>query len=176
MAKKTGAATVSETAASVDRMDALMGSMAGQFSDLDGQWGYASWPANEARDELGAGLGVLFRRNESGRLVVAGVVLLGEAITAADLRLVPLAAIESSRNLSAGVANLPPLRRDPGMTPEAFSQLVAEHYRAWAAVTPRPAAAMAKENGLKLPTIHGWVREARLRGLLPAGNRSKREG
>ena len=72
------------------------------------------------------------------------------------------------------LADLPPLRRSPDLSAEDFSHLVADHYRLWAEAVPNPAAAMAAEHGVKLPTMHGWIREARLRGLLPKAQRGKR--
>lgn len=118
----------------------------------------------------------------SGRWVLTGLLLLGEAITADKLRKVPVAALENSRNLSAGDAfeemhaeldQLPPLRRTDDMTPEDFSRLVAEHFKVWARYVPHPASAMAAEWKVKAPTVHTWIREARLRGYLPPARRGK---
>jgi hypothetical protein len=111
--------------------------------------------------------------------VLAGVLLLSDAITGEMLRKVPVAALENSRNLTeAGgrppeVDELHPLRDADRSDPESFSRLVAEHYRAWARVVPHPVAAMARDAEVKPPTVHTWVREARLRGLLPPARRGK---
>ncbi len=121
------------------------------------------------------------KENEAGRYVLTGLLLLGEVVTADSLRKVPVAAIENTTNLSTGVygkmraelAKLPPLTRTPDMAPEDFSRLVAQHYNVWARYVPHPAAAMAAEAGAKVPTVHTWVREARLRGFLPPARRGK---
>lgn len=119
---------------------------------------------------------------DSGRWVLAGVMLLGDAITAEQLRQVPVAALENSANLGTNrgrflldeqLPKLPKLEREAGIAPEDFSRRVAEHYRLWAAAVPHPASAMAVEAGVKLPTMHSWIREARLRGFLPPGRRGK---
>lgn len=126
-----------------------------------------------------------FEPDENGRPVLVGVVMYGEAITADLMRKVPIAALENTVNLTNRVSreqledelkSLPPLKREPDMTPEAFSQLVADHFRAWAKAVPHPAAAMAAEAEVKPPTVHGWIREARLRGLLPPAKRKKGRG
>ena len=101
-----------------------------------------------------------------------------DAITTDRLKSVPVRALENSWNLTKNVdareeiRDLPKLERD-GRTPEEFGQLVAEHYKAWAAIVPHPVAAMAADAGVKAPTVHGWVREARLRGFLPPAQRGK---
>jgi hypothetical protein len=130
----------------------------------------------------GAAMWVRFGPGKAGREVVTGVMLLGDAITKDQLRAVPLAAAENSRNLSVDDAfakvheitdALPPLVREPGVAPEEFSALVAKHYEAWARYVPHPAGALAVEWNVKPPTMHSWIREARLRGLLPAARRGK---
>jgi hypothetical protein len=129
-------------------------------------------------------LAVLVRvgENAAGRRVLTGLVLLGDAITADQLRKVPVSAIENSANLSVDdaydkmrteLAKLPPLERSADTDPEEFSRLVAEHFKVWARYVPHPAAAMAAEWKVKAPTVHTWIREARLRGLLPAARRRK---
>ncbi|GGR78477.1 hypothetical protein GCM10010169_23320 [Micromonospora fulviviridis] len=129
----------------------------------------------------GAAMFAQTKQSESGRWVLTGLLLLGEAITAEQLRKVPVSALENSTNLSAGDAfdqmraeldKLPPLRRDD-MAPEDFSRLVAEHFKVWARYVPHPAAAMAAEWKVKPPTVHTWIREARLRGHLPPARRGK---
>ena len=128
----------------------------------------------------GTGYVVLYSPASSGRLVVSALLLVGEALTAETLRRVPMRTIENAANLSRqdvnrqALADLPPLRRSPDLSAEQFSQLVADHYRLWAEAVPNPAAAMAAEHSVKLPTMHGWIREARLRGLLPKAQRGKR--
>ncbi len=130
-----------------------------------------------------------FTEDSEGRKALTGLVLLGDpAITASSLRRIAVSTMENQASLSgAWVRNrkarqpthadelrkLPPLHRD-GVPPEEFAARVAEHYKVWARVTPHPAAAMSEEWGVKAPTMAGWIREARLRGLLPpARGRSK---
>ncbi|MEJ7772527.1 MAG: hypothetical protein WKF51_11550 [Geodermatophilaceae bacterium] len=128
----------------------------------------------------GTGYVVLYSPASSGRLVVSALLLVGEALTSDTLRHVPISAFENAANLSRhdvnrqALADLPPLRRSPELSSEEFSKLVADHYLLWAAAVPNPASAMAAEHGVKLPTMHGWIREARLRGLLPRAQRGKR--
>lgn len=115
-----------------------------------------------------------FTEGESGRLVLTGLVLLADRITAEQLRAIPVTQLERNANLARRdvheqLDRLPPLKRTPGMDPEEFSRLVAEHYRVWVRAVPNPVAAMAKRSGVKLATMHTWVREARLRGFLPPG-------
>jgi len=129
----------------------------------------------------GAALVAQFTESESGRWVLSGVLLLGEAITADQLRKIPVATLENSVNLTNQtarkfmdevIAQLPVLERGD-LAPEEFSRRVAEHYRAWAKVVPHPAAEMAGHAGVKAPTVHTWIREARLRGFLPPARRGK---
>lgn len=108
------------------------------------------------------------------------MLLLGDALTADLLRKIPVAELENSANITRvqqvreEIDRLPPLKRDD-MEAEEFSRLVAEHYRTWARVVPHPAAAMAADADVKVPTVHTWIREARLRGFLEAGRRGKRK-
>lgn len=124
-----------------------------------------------------------FTETSTGRTVLSGLVIIGESITADDLRALQVRHAENTHNLSNTTRRaelerlrdaLPPLVREPDTTPEQFSRLVAAHYRAWAALVPHPAQAIAKEYGINVPTVHTWVREARLRGMLPPGDRRKR--
>lgn len=120
-----------------------------------------------------------YSETSAGRLVMSGMVLLGDAITADMLRKVPVKEIENSANIGykttvrEDVDKLPPLQRTPDMAPEDFSRLVAQHYLTWARSVPHPAAAMAADAGAKVPTVHSWIREARLRGFLPPAKRGK---
>src|SRR5690606_5553370 len=74
-----------------------------------------------------------FTEGESGRLVLTGLVLLADRITAEQLRAIPVTQLERNANLARRdvheqLDRLPPLKRTPGMDPEEFSRLVAEHY------------------------------------------------
>jgi hypothetical protein len=123
-----------------------------------------------------------FKQAPSGRRVLTGLLLMGDAVTADVLRKIPVALVENSGNLSHTEARkqltrarrgLQPLKRQPGQTPEEFSRLVAEHYKLWASLVPHPALSIAEEHSVPIPTVHTWIREARLRGFLPPGNRKK---
>lgn len=107
--------------------------------------------------------------------IVVGVRLTGPRIRSDDLRAIRLSAIEAdaiSEHLDRPDA-LPPLHRGMEAGPHEFSRVVAEYYQAWSVISRNPVAAMAKAYGLKPPTVHTWVREARLRGHLPPGTRGK---
>lgn len=140
------------------------------------------WDADSSKVS-GTAMFAQTKRNDAGRWVLTGLLLLGESITADRLRVVPVAEVENGVNLTADGGDwraeldaLPALERAAGMSPEDFSQLVAEHYKAWARHVPHPAAAMAAEWDVKVPTMHTWIREARLRGYLPPARRGKGRG
>ena len=57
--------------------------------------------------------------------------------------------------------------------PDEFYEAVAAAYAYLATVSSRPAAEMADANDVPVSTIHGWVKEARRRGFLPAGERKR---
>lgn len=98
--------------------------------------------------------------------IVTRVVINAEqaGITADDVRAVHLRAITERAEVPP---DLLPLVKRAGMSSKEFSGLVAQHYRAWAALTRNPVAAMAKRYKISPRTLATWVREARLRGLLP---------
>lgn len=130
----------------------------------------------------GARLWSQFQPDPDGRLTLVGMLLIADGITADRLRKIPVGVLEDAASqagyggeeqLRATLAKLPPLKRGD-LSAAEFSGLVAEHYKAWVRHTSRPAAAMARESGEKGPTVHGWIREARLRGLLPEAERGKR--
>ena len=142
-------------------------------SALGGMW--RSWRSEKAPFKRAA---AQFTEGKDGRLVMSGLLVLDDAITTDRLKSVPVRTLENSWNLTRSIdareeiRDLPTLER-AGRAPEEFAQLVAEHYRAWAAIVPHPVAAMAADAGVKAPTVHGWVREARLRGFLPPAARGK---
>lgn len=140
---------------------------------------WIGWHLGDVKAVPGAALFARFTESETGRQVLSGVMLLGAAITADMLRKVPVSALENSTNLTrtdkqlkTELAKLPPLARG-NLAPEEFSKLVAEHYKVWARAVPHPAAAMAAQAEVKPPTMHTWIREARLRGFLPPAKRGK---
>jgi hypothetical protein len=60
--------------------------------------------------------------------------------------------------------------------PDAFYAQVAETFARLATCTAKPAAELALANGVPVTSVHGWVAEARRRGFLPGGERSRRRG
>jgi hypothetical protein len=79
----------------------------------------------------------------------------------------------SEQRMTDELAALPPLERG-SLSALEFSEVVADHYKVWARYVPTPAAGMGKRWGVKSATVHSWIREARLRGLLPEAERGKR--
>lgn len=146
---------------------------------LEGLFG-GDWVWHKDAGKSGKSLWTQYHTVE-GRVQVTGVVVLGESITGADLRRVPLGAIENAANLGveraedqtrAELSALPPLERT-GQSSEQWSRLVAQHYTAWAKFVLNPAAAIAADLGVNRQTVNSWIREARLRGLLPPARRGK---
>lgn len=130
----------------------------------------------------GAVMWAQVKPNADGRVVLTGLALVGDGITAESLRRIPVSIIEQeSAKLAAGdreqmraeLDKLAPLERG-ALSAGEFSSLLAEHYKVWARYTPKPAAGMSQQWGVKSATMHGWIREARLRGLLPEAERGKR--
>lgn len=124
----------------------------------------------------GARVYVLGRQlaERGGRIVIAKMAIRATVITADLLRSVPVGRLEAQLNSAqpADLAALKPLHRQPGEDGSAFSDRVAEWYRAAAVLSPHPAKLIARYAGVPVTTVHGWVREARLRGKLPAGRRA----
>jgi hypothetical protein len=58
--------------------------------------------------------------------------------------------------------------------PDEFYRQVADRFGYLATVSQRPAQNLAEANQVDSTTVHGWVKEARRRGFLPAGERSRR--
>jgi hypothetical protein len=58
--------------------------------------------------------------------------------------------------------------------PDSFYREVARLYGEVAVNTPRPAAVLAEANGVPVARVHGWLKEARRRGLLAPGERQAR--
>lgn len=92
------------------------------------------------------------------RLQIVDLRINGGVVRSGDLRMIPIEAIEARANATEeplpDVSNL-----DRAMLVEV-----------WAAFAQRfvnPSAELARRSGLKAPRIHTWVREARMRGLLP---------
>ncbi len=68
------------------------------------------------------------------------------------------------------------LKVPPGNTkkPDSFFEQVAERFAYLSTVSARPATDLAEANGVNVTTVHGWVKEARRRGLLAPGERGRR--
>jgi len=58
--------------------------------------------------------------------------------------------------------------------PDSFYRAVADAFAHLTTTSTRPAAVLAEANGVPVTQVHGWVKEARRRSLLPAGERSRR--
>jgi hypothetical protein len=109
-----------------------------------------------------------------GRPTVVELNLSGRAVTAEDLRKIPIGRMEQQ---AATSGNRQPLHaREPGESSDDFSVRVSEAFKAVAATTRWPAGILAKEAGVTVGTAHNWIREARIRGLLPPAERRKSGG
>lgn len=94
--------------------------------------------------------------------------------------------IKSNPHLWASLTRTPPARRSrlrlrvrvPAghRKPDEFYQQIAERFAYLRTVSPRPAAELADANDVPVTTVHGWVKEARRRGLLPGGERDVERG
>jgi hypothetical protein len=62
-----------------------------------------------------------------------------------------------------------------GKKPDEFYRQVADRITYLGTVSTRPANELAEANDVSVTTIHGWVKEARRRGLMPAADRRRRE-
>jgi len=58
--------------------------------------------------------------------------------------------------------------------PDDFYVQVAERFAFLTTTSKRPAADLAAANDVPVSSVHGWVKEARRRGFLPPGERSRR--
>ena len=126
-------------------------------ADLRSRWGTSpeALAANDAMAATAAELGVAEQFD-------AGYVAIG---VGADGKAVPLRSRVRSLRLKVP---------DGQPEPDTFYREVARIYSEAMANTPRPAAAIAEANAVKVSTVHGWVKEARRRGLLAPGERQIR--
>lgn len=141
----------------------------------EGEW--MRWDGGPAGIPNGT-LWARFKPDADGRKVMVGLVLLTDGITSAGLRSIPVGELEKAyANHTAEAADdpaeLPPLHRG-NLSYDDFLRLLARHYLAHAQRTTRPAAAIVKETGEKSATVHGWIHDARQRGILPEARRGKR--
>lgn len=144
-----------------------------------GEW--TRWESGPAGIPGGA-MWARLAANADGRMVLTGLVLVGDGLTAESLRRVPVSVIErttaeqaagTEEEMRAELAELPALERGD-RTPADFAELVASHYKVWARFTSNPVAGMSAGWGIKSGTVHAWVHDARKRGLLPEAERGKR--
>ncbi|MFJ2741878.1 hypothetical protein ACIO3O_19695 [Streptomyces sp. NPDC087440] len=114
-------------------------------------------------------------KQEDGRSYLSGLTVSGGRITAELLRAIPVGRLENIPNAVAmeSIDELAPLTRRQGEPPEQFADRVAWYYRFFSGVSSRPAKEISEHSDVPLPTVHGWIREARLRGKLPPGKRGK---
>jgi hypothetical protein len=115
----------------------------------------------------------------NGRYHVEELRLLG-GVSAERLRSIPLGRIEAAGNAllhgSGGArlgvpARIPQELRSSAVRgyPDRFYEAVAAAYHTLAAMTPKPVVALAEANEVPVTTAQRWVREARVRGMLPPG-------
>lgn len=98
----------------------------------------------------------------------------GRRITTEALRRVPISVIEASARWTADPGDLDNFEgRRPGEDPIEFSRRVTKAYRAAASRSSRPNKLIAQQADVPVSTVRGWIREARLRGLLEPGTQGK---
>ncbi|MER6252325.1 hypothetical protein ABT224_13295 [Streptomyces sp. NPDC001584] len=117
---------------------------------------------------------------EAGSPYLSGICLADRPITSDLLRSIPVGRLENLARAKNGGAldegfseDLEPLKRQAGQSPEDFAERVAWYYENFARLSSKPAKLISDHSGVPLPTVHGWIREARLRGKLPPGRRGK---
>jgi hypothetical protein len=130
--------------------------------------------------EIPGGPRVMVRFVErNGRYHVEELRLL-DGVSAERLRSVPVGRIEAAGNAlmhGSGAARLGVPARIPEELrsnavrgyPDRFYEAVAAAYHTLAPMTPRPVVALAEANDVPVTTAQRWVREARVRGMLPPG-------
>lgn len=74
---------------------------------------------------------------------------------------------------NAAKSDRPRLERPDRSDPDSFYRLVAQAYREYLTQTGAPAPRIAEEAGVPVATAHRWIREARRRGALPAGEKGR---
>jgi hypothetical protein len=121
---------------------------------------------------------VYFRRAiaDAGPAKITGITVIGTELTAEMLRSIPMGRLENFDQAFIAdmtVDQLEVIRRDNYDDPADFAEAVAFNYRFFATRTDAPTKALAEHSGMPVTTVRGWVREARLRGLLAPGRRGK---
>ncbi|SDJ94175.1 hypothetical protein [Nonomuraea jiangxiensis] len=115
-----------------------------------------------------------------GSYRLSGLCVIGEDVTTDVMRSIPVGRLANLPGLIATgmpreqfLRELAPLARRKEEDPDEFSQRVAWYYRAFSALSPRPAKDIADHSHVPVATVRGWIREARLRGKLPPGKKGK---
>lgn len=102
-----------------------------------------------------------------------------EGVTGEAIRTLPIRRVEAFLNRRYGRPDEPPppirirVPKGTGKKPDDFYRQVAAAYEFLARTTRAPAAEIARKNRVPLTTAHRWVREARVRALLPPGQKGK---
>jgi hypothetical protein len=78
---------------------------------------------------------------------------------------------KAPRGVAAPGLRLPEV--DSFRKPDSFYRMVADRYQWLTANGHRPGPELAEANGIPVSTVHRWVREARRRGLMGAGQRAE---
>lgn len=164
--------------------------------DLDARWAAAGKPLSITAagnvhsgelERLGLDVRVEFATEPGRSKITTLTVSSAEGVTVNALRSLPLRAIERKRDkdwaslqrfarkvtgfdalteLQELLARLPEGQRR--RVPARFYELVASVYKSQVSAGLRaPSVVIAKATDTPLPTVQGWVRRARLRGLLP---------
>lgn len=136
-----------------------------------------TWQAVDGAHEK-ARVYVEWGEDDAGRRHLMGLLVHGAPITAELLRSLPVGRIDNAGNATPVDAEqfrreLVPLRRRQGEDADEFTSRVAFYYRFFAAMSSKPAKEMAEHAGAPVSTVHGWIREARMRGKLPPGKKGK---
>ena len=124
-------------------------------------------------------------QSPDGRLHVEALHIEGEPVSASQLRSIPLGRIEAHANavlhpdgaeyVVEGQAVIPPHLFELGgrSRPDEFYAEVAAIYAGLVSHTHQPVAVIADANNVPRTTAHRWVKEARVRGMLPPGRPGK---
>lgn len=126
--------------------------------------------------DLAANLDLEWKLSHGGSFRALGDHRLFPAENDNDLTLGEMEARERSAKSELRIPEPPPVKRPKlsrpdGTDPDGFYAQVAQAYREYAPRTRATAVAIAEEAGVPVGTVHGWIREARRRGHLPAGRK-----
>jgi hypothetical protein len=136
------------------------------------------WPTGLPDSTTNSGIGGVFTEDRHGRLTLSALFLVGSAITTQDLREIKVGDLERAANEERDGTHRQPEHAELDETlrasdPALFSERLAAVYLAYARSNQNAVAALAQDTGLDPRKVHSWVREARLRGLLPPSSRTK---